>query len=469
MLDQLEIAIRKYQQLAPNPGRDMTSSQGEQLADWLEGPVSRITEVLLTRPGFRRRVRWPIERLTGETDCEERRLVEDVDALLVRYAVALKDFARSDGILSSLLRLGRYGEEVSEGDPSAIDPSSADAVPSSSPLGLPNIELIASRPWRDLVSAYDYFYATAQLNLANADGPPWGMFLPFMNRDLLVPGDFVSRCMEIRIKHWRDILHRFYIRCDTARQNADAFSEALWANIQNVRSDLNVRISELHSVVHSEQDARIRDSSIALLQTYVSFHPDADLCLLGDTAQMASGVADIPDRVGVRREWEVPERIAAALVDLADLVRKQPPEELIEEMKATTRLVLIEEQRVGFLDGVPIESKVLPPEWHGRDDLMWELLLTLADRASIGRSVDCHSLSNRKAQTAQEPPSSQAVKDRRSGLKKLIIAELDSLIVSAGKGTYRLKLQPSDICLLGWNEVEQLEVLTPVAPRHSHS
>ena len=94
MLDQLQMAIRRYEQIAPNPGSAMTLSQANQLADWLERQVCRITESLLTRPGFRRRVRWPIERLTGQIDCPERGAVMAVDELFVRCASALQALAQ---------------------------------------------------------------------------------------------------------------------------------------------------------------------------------------------------------------------------------------------------------------------------------------------------------------------------------------------------------------------------------------
>lgn len=98
---------------------------------------------------------------------------------------------------------------------------------------------------------------------------------------------------------------------------------------------------------------------------------------------------------------------------------------------------------------------------------MWELLWTLADRALIRRKVDCDLLSNPKLNCSntsdrkRKPPSVQAVKDRRSDLKKLIVPELNELIVDTGAGTYKLNLDASDICLLGWFNEEKLGILQP--------
>ena len=119
--------------------------------------------------------------------------------------------------------------------------------------------------------------------------------------------------------------------------------------------------------------------------------------------------------------------------------------------------MLVEEQREGFLDGLSI-NRDENVDWHAAD-LPWEFLWTLADRALGRRNVDPHCLSNRKATKPRQPPSQQAIKDRRANLKKLLVPELNDLIVDAGPSTYRLKLEPDDICLLGWFAEEQLVVL----------
>jgi hypothetical protein len=108
---------------------------------------------------------------------------------------------------------------------------------------------------------------------------------------------------------------------------------------------------------------------------------------------MMAGAADIPYRVTRMRQWDVPERAVAALIDIADLVRRpKAPEDLIEEMKSTKQLVLIEEQREGFLNGKSINASA-KVSWH-KADLQWEFLWTLADRALLKRSVDRSCLSN---------------------------------------------------------------------------
>lgn len=468
MLDQLQMNLRHYERIAQNAGSEMSQSQADQLSDWLKRRVGRLIASLLTRPGFRRRVRWPIERLTGELDCPERAAVLAVDEALVSFASALRAVAQTDAISQQLLRLGPHLGKVEEGDPLALDAVPENQSIQRTPLGFGAVDFVAGRPWRDLASAEDYFGPRSQLNFKEAQGKPFGNFSPFVNKRLRAPGDFISRCLDIRVDHWHGVLQRFYSRCQRARQIAKADLGTQWTELNDLRRELNRRIDELRRLSRLVPEAQVRDSCIALLQIQVGFHPETDLSWLGPVAGMAASAYGIPHQVSKMRQWDVPERAAEALLDIDGIVRDQRPEDVIEEMKATKRLVLVEAQREAFIDGVPIGADNQAANWHGHDGLLWELLWTLADRARERKSVDCYCLTNRKARDAQDPPSSQAVKDRRSDLKKLIVPELNKLIVDAGPGTYRLALDPDDICLLGWLSEEKLDVLPHIVPRLSH-
>ena len=84
--------------------------------------------------------------------CEEREAVLAVDQSLVKFAELLADFARKPAIWEQLHRLGTYLEAVQPGDTS--DP----------PKGLPFVEFLGTRPWKDLVSESDYFSSAADFN-----------------------------------------------------------------------------------------------------------------------------------------------------------------------------------------------------------------------------------------------------------------------------------------------------------------
>ena len=453
MLDQLELAIRRYRQIAPDPGAPMTLTQAEQLTEWLEFDVGRIVQSLLDRPGFRRRVRWPIDLLSRQErpgsgfTSPQRELVFQVDRSVVAFAKRLVQIANSEPTRSAL--------QASAQMPQTNDPLGDELHPFAGlpPIGLARIESIASRSWDDLVSIRDFF-APMQPPL---DGGmlQHGSFLPLANPRLRAPGDFITRCLEIRISELLEDLTQFYRRLwDMHPPHVPGRSPDL-ETLASQLAELRSTVDELRRVCFDGPDARVRDSCIALLQVYVAFRLNTDLHWLGTPPELVAGIADIPQRVRRRLQWDVPERAVAALIDITDLVRrKQSPEDVIEEKKATKRLVLVEEQRAVYLDGRPAD--VGEANWHGRHNLLWELLWELADRARIERSVDAYRLSNLKAPKPEhnnqppEPLSEQAVKDRRSDLKKIISPELNELIVSAGAGTYRMTLDPSEISLLGW-------------------
>lgn len=448
MFDRMEAACRRYQHLAPNPGAAMTHSQADQLCDWLQRDAGQVVENLLERPEFRRRARWPIEHLIDDVTCSERRLVLDVDRTLIEIARQLSSIARQEPIWNHLLHLGPYQEEVADYVTQMLDMCAGETV-TSLPLDLAEVEFIASRPWRDLASANDYFHPTSQMNLRDEKWEQWSVFTPFFNRKLAVPGDFISRCLEIRIDHWRQALDRFAIRCDTARRRAGAIRGPSWQLLDERRLELQTACDKLRVLCFEGNEVRLRDSCIALLQVHAGFHPNTDLSWLGPVARLAGTAAIFQHHVGQQLRWDVPERIAAALTDVAGTFRRpRDPEDVIEEKKRTTRLVLVEEPRQGFLDGEPIEEEE-PTVWYDRQAL-WEFIWELAEKAQRKRKVDRMTFSGR------QDVSAGALKNRRSDLKNQIVPSLDELIVTSGTGSYSLILAPKDICLLVSNAEETL-------------
>lgn len=467
MLDQIQMALRRYEQLAPNTSGNMSQSQADELADWLEFQVGDVVAHFLARPGFRRRARWPIDRLTGQWDCHERDAVRAVDASLVRYAEGLLNIARSPAIERELLRMDPYQNQVKPSDASVYDPPPEEDDHRRVPLRMRQVEYIASRPWRDLVSVWDYFCPVSQMNLSEVEQPGWSQFTSFCNKTLRTPGNYVARCMAIRIEHWELSLRQFAIRCQEACRWANALSEA--RALSNLSAELASHIAELRRLALNGRGYRTNDACIALLQIHVGFHPQVDVSWLGEVARLVRNAADIPLRLRRYHQWEIPERAASALVEIAAAMR-QPlsPEDVIAEKRSTKRLVLIEEERNGYFDGEAID-KDTGAMWHGRDSLHWELLWTLAELAQLRKNVDAYQLSNPKADRSQSAPSSSAIKNRRSDLKKLLIPKLNARILEAGRGTYRLDLEPDDICLLGWFSEDRLGVLAPADPRPTHA
>ena len=74
MLNQLQMAKRKFETIRPDAGSPKNLFQAEKLAEWLENDVCGITEELVRGKHFQSLARWPIDRLTRENTCEELRI-----------------------------------------------------------------------------------------------------------------------------------------------------------------------------------------------------------------------------------------------------------------------------------------------------------------------------------------------------------------------------------------------------------
>ncbi|MDM4015111.1 hypothetical protein [Roseiconus lacunae] len=468
MIDNIQLAIRKYQRFVPDPSLEMSNTLAMQLSEWLEFDVGRVVDRLLERPDFRNRVRWPLDFLAhdqrgrNQLTTQHRELLLDVDGRIVNLARELVTLAESERFARLLEQPGRQEAEARGNEPSGWELQS----------GLSKMRDVAERTWDDLVSARDYFHpAQPPVGPGNLQH---GSFLPYLQPRLRPPGDFVSRCAEVRIRELIEDVEKFYRRLwDLHRVNnlqADSELAASGELLQGLRE----RFAELRRVCFDGRDARFRDSCIALFQVYVGFRQNLSFEWLGLPTEYYQRIADLPHRVERRHLWDVPERAFEALNEILEVARRAvPPDEVIEEQKAKKRLVLVEEQRSVFLDGARADTG-RDVAWHGKHSLQWELLWTLADRAMVRRNVDGYDLSNPKStppgedgSRLLEPLSHQAVKDRRSGLKKLISNELNAMVESAGPGTYRLNLEPNEICLLGWFTEERLGELDPQPARHS--
>ena len=263
-------------------------------------------------------------------------------------------------------------------------------------------------------------------------------------------GDYISRTMLIRVEYWERILQRFWVRCHAALQDSGQEGGDLWNAVERVRAELHEKVDRLKIVCFTGSEARVRDACIALLQVFGAYRRRADLTWLGlpsESVQLAA--CDIPHRVKHRRDASVAEQIAAALTEFAGMYRRPfEPEELIEQKRQSHALVLV----------MGRGSRAV----YWRDDLVaqdwsvhatpWDLLCVLAEQSKTGQGVDWVLWRDRHDRGP--------LKDRRYRLKKLIPADLNQKIKSAGQGTYQLDLRPEEICLLHYEDNERLVELT---------
>lgn len=464
MLDQLEMARRHYEQIQPDPASEITEYGVEQRTDWLKRNVCPIVAELIPRPDFQKHVTWPIERLGGSTLCEERSRVGSIDTALVAYASALAAFAEQPDIQQRLLCLGPHNGWLAEGDPQGQDPVVSKERGKPIPLGVSTMEFIASRPWRDLVSIYDYFSPVSDLNLTNPPKNEVGervrhaSFALVFRPSLQVPGDYVSRCMWIRLENWMTLLQRFWVRCHTALQRCPQGGGKSWDVVTQARETLHECSEAIRLMCFEDSKARLRDSCIVLLQIFAAYRPEADLKWLGLPSDFIRANANtLPFHVQHHHGTVITERVMAALLDVSDRYRQRvEPKDVIRDACRSHALVLIR--------GVGVQTVI----WKGKEvefdwtstRALWDFLVVLTERALEGLAVDSHIWRHRKYDTKPAP-----LKDCKHHLKqrKILPDDLFEKIEPAGRGSYKLDLRPEEICLLQYSDDEQIVPYRPTS------
>ena len=458
------MARRRYEQIQPDPASEVTEYGARAANELAETKrVSNLTELIL-RPDFQKHVTWPIERLGGSMLCEERSRVGSVDTALVACASALAAFAEQPDIQQQLLCLGPFNGWLAEGDPQGQDPVASKERGKPIPLGVSTMEFIASRPWRDLVSIYDYFSPFSDLNLTNPPKNEDGelvrhaSFVPVVRPSLQVPGDYVSRCMWIRLEYWMMLLQRFWVRCHTTLQRCSQGGGKSWDLVTQARATLHERSEAIRLMCFEGSKARLRDSCIVLLQIFAAYRPEADLKWLGLPSDFIRANANtLPFHVQHHHGTVITERVMAALLDLSDRYRQRvEPEDVIRDACRSHALVLVR--------GVGIQTVI----WKGKEvkfdwtstRALWDFFVVLTERALEGFAVDSHLWRHRKYDTKPAP-----LKDCKHHLKQreILPDDLFEKIVSAGRGSYKLNLRPEEICLLQYSDDEQIVPYRPTS------
>ena len=456
MMDRMEAAARRYTAICPEGGTELSPSQAAQVSAWLDQDVCPVVEELLVRPIFCNRAAWPIRYLGAGAHGEERRLVEAVDTALLNTAAALVGFARQGKNLAALRRLGPYQEVLPRGSLDGTEPGILGKAGKRVPLGLSVVESIATRPWKDLVAVQDYFHPVAELNLISAgdqggeDRERLATFTPAFNPRLQAPGDYVSRTMMLRIEHWTLQLQKFTVRCHSVFRRGSAAGGPAWAAVGRAWQELNAGVEALRALCCSGDEARIRNSCIALVQVYAGYRPRADLSWLKLPPKIARNASGIRHRVEQRRDAGFVERIAAALADVTPIYRRPlEPEEMIGGARQRYALLLVGGvgARQAFWKG-----KRIPAAWTDHAAL-WDFLWTIAERALKLQGMDGFGNDEERA---------AALKDRKHRLGKIVPRDLFEKIRPAGRGTYRLEIRPDDICLLQNRDQDSFVALTSI-------
>lgn len=431
--DRLDLALRRYESIYPQDIVDQQLGQAERLSHWLANDVCSVIDELVIRSDFRHLARWSIDNLAPDARGRVRDLVNTVDRSLVEAATQLSRLANRPAMRRAL---ADYEGRRTRGGTGGKKLTARSKIASGSTRKTV-AEFVALRPWHDLVSVHDFFHVVAELNLV--DRAEWlgpdsaqtgiGEFLAFVRPDLRLPGDFVTRGLMIRIEYWRSRLASYEVHCQEAIAKARAQTKAIKEQLAETLRGLDEPLQKLQDLCCNGADARRRKAAMGLVQIFAAYRPRKDFSWLGPAGALFGNATGMRYWVEQRGDLEIPNLIATALLEMLPLYRSDLDPDAKAEAKAKeVRLVVI--SRPGG-NALWWEGKRLDIDWASKGRA-WTLMENLALKAKTGQGVDRFN----------DLPIS--LKDARSDLKKLLPPALNEL-VTANRGTYTLKLRPTEV------------------------
>jgi hypothetical protein len=387
------------------------------IVTWIDQLACPAVRDAIHDPRFQQIARWPLDNLVPGATTPIRQLVERVDGALIDHALQLRAFAQSKQIWERLLSLDRAGIELS--------------LATERPTGFDNVDFISRRPWRDLASPLDYFGAFMGCNLIIPDEVPFALFLPYANPALRSLGDFISRMLIQRLAHWQHELHVFYVKCFTARREITGKVPRNWGKVAASAATLSETSMSLMSHLKSD-DSDLRNSCIAIVQTYAAFRPAAALSWLKlDCNVVRHGGAYWSALIERRLDLTVVKRIGVALEDVQELCETHASlDDMVRQFVESKQLVLVERPPRVYWQG-----KLLQADWDDKRaifDFLWEL----ASRTQHKSELDPDGMGSLTKST---------LVNRCSRLKTYLAPELRNAIKPNGRGGYRLDIAPDAI------------------------
>ncbi len=428
-MNNLLLALQGYQGLGPLHEQDMTAEKSDQVEVWLKEEVCPAVEDLSTNQTFKVNTLWSLSHLSKGVDTTERQLVERVDYLLVQMAGQIK-------------RCLPYLDQQMLTE-----------------FQLESIELIAEKPWFDLVNPDDFVLPTQQLMLNQSNEQHTSQFRKASQ--IKTPGDQVCDSMFARIDYWENILDQVCRVCFCAKRTEDEQSNREFSSLMACVGHLDTSIENLKKACLKTKQKTLRDACATLALVYLSYADHPELSWLVRNLHEAEVISQQFRRNVVRPPGEIQHvekrpngslkliKKEPALLCLPSVIRKvvkalteiksiyqvpDDPDDLIDWACSHARLVLVDHSpRQVFWDGEPIESgwDTHPVNW----DLLWKLA------SNPKKAVDQEMLSN---------PDKQTIRSRRNRLKDLLegFDELNQLINTVRRQGYCLELERDKIILL---------------------
>jgi hypothetical protein len=439
-MDSLEIALRRYRQIVPQAISRAENVPISALKVWLKEQFRRCLEDYTGMPSFRDEASWPIRALKPDGDTPERELIDKTAVAITRSAKVLRTLARKklvDGRLKVLYPVApRTGDQaITLTAKSAVGPQTVAVPQDDAAFASSKVTALADGNVQ-LVNVSDYFWPTQVYDqLADGARLQRAAFIVSLNPDLVVPGNFIVRCLlkrtRMHIEALRSFRHMVLSAIKDATKYAHDRSELTtgWVDLMSLKA-------QVESVFGGGEQTRLRDACVSLTQLYAALHPSPDLGWLGigDTKNI-SGIPLLQREIDGLESPRFFERVAEALTDLRRLpAASDPAQSAIEQAIAAGGLVLIGARHQAFWETRPIPQ--LPAS-------EWSLLQALAENARLGRSAEIRDVFGDKVVTES------AMSSIWSRLSKHLPKSLRSLVEpGAIRATYRLKVDAHRIHIL---------------------
>lgn len=380
----IDHALRRWERIKPPPGRDAAGARAQELSGWLRQDVCRVAEALVARPDLQALARQPLTLLLSSRSRSDARIQVE------RVASALADTARrlAMALRRPVIRQAFHEHSSAKARRTGGDPEATTELVEQR---LALFDAVANGPWLDLVSARDYFGPAAGLNLRSLPQtttgehePELGAFNDYVNRELRPPGDFVFRCLLIRIEYWRRPLREAWVEIDTAVRESGA--EA--AEVRLVREawrDIDPALAALRAAYEHHADAPAREAAVVLTQLLAAYRPQTGFQWLGqEAAAVVTKAAIFQDRADRQRDVSIAEAAAAALEELRSRAGDEPDLDLmIEDAKRRYILLVVD---VPGRRKVYFEGHELDADWQNKARA-WSLLRDVAKAALRNSSV----------------------------------------------------------------------------------
>jgi hypothetical protein len=441
-MNRLQLAQRGYEMLAPALATTLNEETSDRAERWLRDEVCPVFAELAPNRSFRLAVRWSRDHLTAGANSPARQLVEAVESALVRCARELASVTVADPNDASNVDLNAaFRVEISRSDRATI-------------------ELIAERPWLDLVCVEDFFHPMCELCLRKPDPDHTHAFRK--RGELRVPlGDYIARCMVARIDYWKSFLDRIWNETCCGRRGPENWTQGLRNRLFDAKVTLDQSVERLKAACRAGIQPQRREACVTLTQVYAGYATSPVLDWLGFPRGSGSGsgglirscvrrpgvlataqreetglITVVDQRSASLCDQEVLQRIAASLADVVPFYQlPEDPDDLIDWAAQRARLVLVDRSpRAVWWDGNNVAEGTWDthlPEWN----LLWILALNL------GKPVDQMMLMR---------PEKHPIKSRRHRLTRLLngVLDLDNCIETLRGQGYALLLPVADVFLL---------------------